>query len=102
MTQQGFADLLSVSRSYLNNIESGKPPSFNFIMTLIRLTSYNADWILTGKIQKMIPKESTIEWLTEWLENTDEKNRIWLEIHMKRCFPEFEQWEKLKHQKMRD
>ena len=43
-----------------------------------------------------------IEWLTQWLENADEKNRIWLEIQMKRCFPEFEQWEKLKHQKMRD
>ena len=103
MTQQAFADFLGISQGYLKNIEVGKQqPSFNFIIALIKATDYDANWILKGKVQKMIPKESTLEWLTEWLENTDEKNRIWLEIQMKRCFPEFEQWEKLKHQKMRD
>ncbi len=62
------------------------------------------NWLLTGKenTHKAVDKKLMIEWLTQWLENADEKNQIWLEIQMKRCFPEFEQWEKLKHQKMRD
>ncbi len=64
--------------------------------------SIDLNWLLTGKenINKAVSKELMIEWLTQWLENADEKNHIWLEIQMKRCFPEFEQWEKLKHQKM--
>ena len=82
----------------------GKPPSFNFIISLITTTNYSSDWILKGEenVSKAVNKEPIAEWVVEWLENADEKNRIWLEIQMKRCFPEFEQWEKLKHQKMRD
>ena len=104
MTQQGFADLLGISRSYLKDIELGKPPSFNFIISLITTTNYSSDWILKGEenVSKAVNKEPIAEWVVEWLENADEKNRIWLEIQMKRCFPEFEQWEKLKHQKMRN
>ena len=96
MTQQAFADFLGISQGYLKNIEVGKQqPSFNFIMALIKATNYDANWILKGKenTHKAVDKEPIADWVVEWLENADEKNRIWLEIQMKRCFPEFEQWE---------
>jgi len=46
-----------------------------------------------------------LNWLNEWWEKTDEKHRIWLEVQIKRCFPEYAEWlaqqEKLEQEKSR-
>ena len=50
LTQQDFANLIKVSRSYLGNIEScAKEPSFNFIQSLIETTEVNLNWVITGE-----------------------------------------------------
>ncbi|MEK8020761.1 MAG: helix-turn-helix transcriptional regulator [Candidatus Parabeggiatoa sp.] len=58
------------------------------------------DWLLTGQ-KEMYDKKATknvstlvgtIEWLNEWWDRADEKHRHWLEVQMKRCFPEYAKW----------
>ena len=49
MSQQKFADLIGVSRSYLGDIESERSePSFNFLTTIVEKTNVSSDWILSG------------------------------------------------------
>ena len=80
-------------------------------------TDANINWLLTGegKIyrEKPIQKEKTtqfesglfLNWLNEWWGKTDEKHRNWLEVQIKRCFPEYAEWlalkEKLEQEKSR-
>lgn len=50
LSQQKFADLLSVSRSYLGDIESGRSePSTAFLSSFTSITDGSADWLLTGQ-----------------------------------------------------
>ena len=101
-----FSELTGIPYRSLQNYLSGDRTIGVDALNKIHVQlNVNLNWLITGEGEmytEKMPKEPPIEWLTEWLENTDEKNRNWLEIQMKRCFPEFEQWEKLKHQKMRD
>jgi len=61
------------------------------------------DWLMTGQgeiYRREPPKELVtnlelellFNWLTEWWKNADDKNRNWLEIQMKRSFPEYAEW----------
>ncbi|MEK8017060.1 MAG: helix-turn-helix transcriptional regulator [Candidatus Parabeggiatoa sp.] len=58
------------------------------------------NWLLTGKgemyekkgTEKVETLVGTIEWLKEWWDGADEKHRHWLEVQMKRCFPEYAKW----------
>lgn len=62
----------------------------------------NTNWLLTGKggmfnqeeRRDSSELEPILAWLGLWWENADEKQRHWLEIQMKRCFPEYEQAQK--------
>jgi len=65
--------------------------------------SINISWLLTGKgeiYRENKPKEKIttfkselfLNWLNKWWENADEKHRNWLEIQLKRCFPEYAEW----------
>ncbi len=105
LKQKEFSERLNIPlRSYQNYERGERGISKELSCALLETFGTDPSWLLTGKenTHKAVDKELMIEWLTQWLESADEKNQIWLEIQMKRCFPEFEQWEKLKHQKMRD
>jgi len=49
ISQQKFSELINVSRGYINDIERGKEPSFNFIKTLLKSTNVNLEWLVTGE-----------------------------------------------------
>lgn len=50
MTQQDLADLVSVNRAYLAEIERCvKEPSYNFLMKLFASTSLSSNWLLAGE-----------------------------------------------------
>jgi transcriptional regulator with XRE-family HTH domain len=95
ITQQKFAELLGISRGYLNNIEAGKPPSFNFIMKLIKSTNCNSEWLLIGKGEmyrhELEKTDKTMEELLSCLEKhykkSNDKEKIWMEIQLKKTFP---------------
>ena len=59
------------------------------------------DWLLTGEgpmYHQPFPSSSEndfnllLEWLKKWWKQADEKERAWLEVQMKKCFPEFKEW----------
>ena len=60
----------------------------------------NINWLLSGEgdmyIQAFSSKEKLLclgeKWLREYWEQADEKERAWLEVQMKKCFPEFKEW----------
>lgn len=57
------------------------------------------NWLLMGegsmyrhpRAEKKFP-DTVVEWLKHYQQEMDEKQRIWLEIQMKRCFPEYAEW----------
>jgi transcriptional regulator with XRE-family HTH domain len=56
LTQKSFSELVGVSPSYLAIIEQGKRnPSFNFIISVLRATKVNGDWLLTGRGSMYLP-----------------------------------------------
>ena len=59
------------------------------------------EWLLMGqgemyqtKSKSSNTNESELipDWLKKWWEEADDKHRIWLEVQLKRCFPEYAQW----------
>ncbi|MDM8561041.1 helix-turn-helix transcriptional regulator [Candidatus Parabeggiatoa sp. HSG14] len=61
----------------------------------------STDWLLTGKGEmyqtKATSKETTTEkeitnWLSTWWKGADEEHRHWLNVQMKRYFPEYASW----------
>jgi transcriptional regulator with XRE-family HTH domain len=50
LSQTKFAKFTRVARSYLGAVEIGsKPPSFNFIMSVLDVTKVSANWLLLGE-----------------------------------------------------
>ena len=107
-SQQQFAELMGVSRSYLGDIEIGRSdPSANFLVSLLQMTDVSADWILTGEGSMYRGSKSpglygdseeseTIEliimWLRTWWRGLDNEHRNWLKVQIGRCFPEYAEW----------
>jgi transcriptional regulator with XRE-family HTH domain len=50
LSQRAFAEFFGVSGSYIAAVETGKnTPSFNLIMSVLKVIQVNADWLLLGK-----------------------------------------------------
>ena len=98
-------------------IYDNRMPGGESLLKICTNLSVSMDWLMTGEgemyKEKPIQKEKTtqfkselfLNWLNEWWEQTDEKHRNWLEVQIKRCFPEYAEWlalkEKLEQEKSR-
>jgi phage repressor protein C with HTH and peptisase S24 domain len=62
LSQQAFADLMGVSRSYLANVETGgKEPSFSFASSLMETFGVEPNWFFHGEeSSKMDPSFVTV------------------------------------------
>ena len=99
-----FAKICDIPYRSLQGYLYGKSmPGSDVVIKICTKLSVNSNWLLMGKgeiYRREQPKEliTNLElellfnWLTEWWENADEKNRSWLEIQMKRSFPEYAEW----------
>jgi len=84
-----------------NNIPGGE-----LIIKMCKELHISTDWLLTGEGEmhrtKPSPNEMTLEPILEWFnkcwKEADEKHRIWLEVQMEKCFPEYEKWVKERSQ----
>lgn len=88
--------------STIQQIKDGGDARGNTLLRISNALQISIDWLLTGE-GEMYRKETgnnfsefkpILIWLEQWWENADEKQRHWLEIQMKRCFPEYEQFQK--------
>ena len=85
-------------RSLQNYLRGERTIGIDALIKINVQLGININWLLTGKgeMYKEMPIQSdlnyTLNWLNEWWENADEKHRNWLEVQMKRCFPEYAEW----------
>ena len=86
-------------------IADNSAPSSQLVIKICKELHISADWLLTGQGEmyrtELGPKVTSVpvlEWFNKWWENADEKHRIWLEVQMGKCFPEYAQWLKKRPQ----
>jgi transcriptional regulator with XRE-family HTH domain len=66
VSQAKFCELTGLSYSYLATVEKcKKPPSFNFIMSVLKATQVSADWLLLGKGSMYLPIKKEKEEIKE-------------------------------------
>ncbi|RKZ39389.1 MAG: hypothetical protein DRQ49_11655 [Gammaproteobacteria bacterium] len=99
-----FAEICDIPyRSVQGYLYGESMPGSDAVIKICAQFSVNPTWLLMGKgemyereqSKKLITNlelELFFNWLTEWWKNADDKNRIWLEIQMKRSFPEYAEW----------
>ncbi|MCD4831745.1 MAG: helix-turn-helix domain-containing protein [Anaerohalosphaeraceae bacterium] len=102
-----FANSLNTSHSYISEIENGKKSlSLNLILSLIAKYNVDINWLLIGEgsmyrqekplnsIDNIadIPREQIKQWVDDFWKDSDEDERTWLRVEMKRKFPEFAEW----------
>ncbi|MBI5186648.1 MAG: helix-turn-helix transcriptional regulator [Nitrospinae bacterium] len=112
LTQQAFAQSIGIGQGYLSEIEKGlKEPSTTIIIAVVYRWKINEGWLKTGAgpmfledIEdikegnkkainlKDLPKEEIKTWLDEFWEKADDKEKAWLEVEMRKKFPEFAEW----------
>ena len=81
-------------------------PSGKLTIKICKELHISADWLLTGQCEMYQTKSDrnevisvpVLKWLNKWWENADEKHRIWLEVQMEECFPEYGKWVKERSQ----
>jgi len=106
LTQKEIAEKIRISLRAWQNYELGlrKIPS-EVIKALYEHLGINPTWLLTGKgpmfIEgkttkvvdiKDIPKEQIKEFIEDFWQNADEKERHWFEVQFKKAFPEYSDW----------
>ncbi len=77
-----------------------RKPGADALIKISTQLHISIDWLLKGQgemyerkgTKKVETLVGTIEWLNEWWDGADEKHRHWLEVQMKRCFPEYAKW----------
>ena len=109
LTLSKFANSLNTSHSYISEIENEKKSlSLNLILSLIAKYNVNINWLLTGEGSMFrhekekplnsidnianIPREQIKQWVDDFWKDSDEDERAWLKVEMKRKFPEFAGW----------
>jgi len=99
-----FAEICNIPYGSAQGYLYGKrTPGSDVIIKICTQLNVNSNWLLMGKgeiYREEQPKEEIttfksklfLNWLNKWWENADEKHRNWLEIQLKRCFPEYAGW----------
>jgi len=106
-TQQQFAKIMGVTlRAYQRYEQNEQNPSYDKLVRICNeLKDINPSWLLTGEGPmlkgqegskvvdiKDIPKEQIKEFIEDFWQNADEKERIWFEVQFKMAFPMFSDW----------
>jgi transcriptional regulator with XRE-family HTH domain len=66
LNQTEFSDFLGLAQNHVNQVERGKRnPSVNFIMSILKATKVNANWLLTGRGPMYLPIEQEKEEIKE-------------------------------------
>ena len=104
LTQEEFAKKLNTTQAVISNYERGaRVPTADFLNRLTEIFHLDINWLLTGegpmfvggsKVAdiKDIPKEQIKEFIEEFWQKANEKERIWFEVQFKRAFPEYADW----------
>ncbi|MBF0487863.1 MAG: helix-turn-helix transcriptional regulator [Nitrospirae bacterium] len=113
LSQQAFSAQLGFSQSNIAEIEKGvKEPSRNIMKALISHYKININWLLTGTGSMYkedrpprpayfaygeVPetekdKVRMQRFIGYYWSKADEKERNWLEIQFRKCFPEYLEW----------
>jgi transcriptional regulator with XRE-family HTH domain len=103
--QKEMAKMMKVTLRAYQRYESGEQkPSYEKLVNLLdELKDINPTWLLTGEGPmfvggskvvdiKDIPKEQIKEFIEEFWQKANEKERIWFEVQFKRAFPEYADW----------
>ncbi len=101
-TDADMAIQLGVSKSTISNWKARNTVPYEQCMEVTKREFLSLNWLLTGEgpmyrdgsgeEAEAEPVEGMLEWLQDWWDKADEKQRIWLEIQLKRCFPEYAEW----------
>jgi transcriptional regulator with XRE-family HTH domain len=92
-----FASICEIPYNTLQNYLLGRRTIGIDAVTKINVhLNINSNWLLTGQ-EEMYRTETTTEeipakWLSTWWDEADEEHRHWLNIQMKRQFPEYAEW----------
>jgi len=104
LTQEEFAKKLNTTQAVISNYERGaRVPTADFLNRLTEIFHLDINWLLTGEGPmfvggskvvdiKDVPKEQIKEFIEEFWQKADEKERIWFEVQFKRAFPEYTDW----------
>ena len=102
-----FASICEIPYNSVQNYLTDKRTiNVNAVIKICTRLNINSHWLLTGQGEmyqtKPSPVETTLEPILEWFnkcwKEADEKHRIWLEVQMGKCFPEYAQWLKERSQ----
>lgn len=100
MSIKEFSELSDIPyRSLQNYLLEERNIGAEALKKICTRLSVNINWLLTGEgtmyrhsqAERKF-SDTVIEWLKHYQQEMDEKQRIWLEIQMKRCFPEYAEW----------
>jgi transcriptional regulator with XRE-family HTH domain len=90
-------------QQYLSDKIDRKPNADALIKMSIYL-NVSLDWLLTGegamyrdhiqeeRVENKKAVEQIVEWLKDWWDKANEKERYWLEVQIERTFPEYREW----------
>jgi transcriptional regulator with XRE-family HTH domain len=99
-----FSKKTGINYRTLQGYISGEmKPGYDALTKIYEVFNISIDWLISGEgeiYREEQPKEKIttfksklfLNWLDKWWENADEKHRNWLEIQLKRCFPEYTEW----------
>ncbi len=100
-----FAKEIGVSPSTLHEYIKGRIPPADLFVRICERFNVSEAWLLTGEGPmlkgqegpkvvdiKDIPKEQIKEFIEDFWQNADEKERIWFEVQFKMAFPMFSEW----------
>lgn len=104
---RAFARDVGISDSVLRQYLSGKSePTRPVLIALASAAGVDLAWLATGEGRcrqldeggpipvEDLPVESMRTWLLDWWRSASKDERVWLQIEMARCFPEYADWKK--------
>lgn len=109
ISQANLSKQLGIPVHKIKDIESGKIKlSVELALLLEEYFNFSFRWLLIGEgsmyrheKEKLpnsidniadIPREQIKQWIDDFWKNSDEDERAWLKVEMKRKFPEFTGW----------
>ena len=100
MSIKEFSELCDIPyRSIQNYLLGERNIGADALKKVCTRLGININWLLTGEgSMYRLPQverkflDTLVEWLTQFQEEADEKQIIWLEVQIKKCFPEYVEW----------
>jgi transcriptional regulator with XRE-family HTH domain len=96
-----FANICDIPyRSVQGYLRGERMLGGNAIIKICTQLNINPNWLLIGQGEmhqtktetKEITTKKITKWLSTWWDEADEEHRHWLNVQMKRQFPEYAEW----------